>query len=141
MGKYPKKLVAVLNENLPTGIAMNVLAHMSIGLGASAENKGELRLVDYVDADGNSHPNLSELPFIILKAKDPAQLRALRAELVKKNVYFVDFPDYVQKSIGTFDSPEKSRQFKEENIEYYGIAMFDDWDTVSGLTRSFSLWR
>ncbi|OIP76904.1 MAG: hypothetical protein AUK09_00755 [Parcubacteria group bacterium CG2_30_36_38] len=140
MEKYQKKLVAVLNKQIEVGTVMNVLAHMAVGLGASVENKDELRLIDYVDADGNSHANISELPFIILKAENSNQLRELRKELIKRNVHFVDFPDFI-KSIGTFESPEKSRQVKEENIEYYGIAIFDDWDIVTELTKKFSLWK
>jgi len=139
MEKYPKKIVAVLNEKIETGAAMNALAQMAIGLGASIKDKEELRLVDYADADGNSHANISELPFIILKANSN-QLRALRIELVGKSVKFVDFPGFI-KSIGTFESPEKSKTIREEEIEYYGIAMFDDWDTVTGLTKKLSLWR
>jgi len=129
-----------LNKQIEVGTVMNVLAHMAVGLGASVENKDELRLIDYVDADGNSHANISELPFIILKAENSNQLRELRKELIKRNVHFVDFPDFI-KSIGTFESPEKSRQVKEENIEYYGIAIFDDWDIVTELTKKFSLWK
>lgn len=129
-----------MNKQIEVGTVMNVLAHMAVGLGASVENKDELRLIDYVDADGNSHANISELPFIILKAENSNQLRELRKELIKRNVHFVDFPDFI-KSIGTFESPEKSRQVKEENIEYYGIAIFDDWDIVTELTKKFSLWK
>jgi len=140
MEKYPKKLVAILNEKIGVGVVMNVLAHMAVGLGASVENKDELRLIDYVDADGNSHANISELPFIILKAKDPEELKELRKELISKNVHFVDFPGFIN-SIGTFESPEKSRQFKGKSIEYYGIVMYGDWDIVTELTRKFSLWR
>lgn len=138
MEKYSKKIVAVLNEKIETGVAMNALAQMAIGLGASIEDKDELRLVDYADADGNSHANISELPFIILKA-NPNQLRALRSELMNKHVKFVDFPDFIR-SIGTFESPEKSKTFKEAEIEYYGIVMFDDWDTVTNMTKKLSLW-
>ena len=140
MEKYQKKLVAVLNKQIEVGTVMNVLAHMAVGLGASVENKDELRLIDYVDADGNSHANISELPFIILKAENSNQLRELRKELIKRNVHFVDFPGFIN-SIGTFESPEKSRQFKGKSIEYYGIVMYGDWDIVTELTRKFSLWR
>ena len=61
------KLVAVLNEKIELGIVMNGLAHMCIGFGAEI-GKERLRLTDYVDADGGSHPNISEMPFMILKA-------------------------------------------------------------------------
>ena len=118
---------------------MNALAHMAIGLGASIENKQDLKLVDYVDGDGNSHPNISELPFIILKSSGQG-LKDLRKDLAKEGINFLDFPDFIN-SIGTFESPEKSREFKEENSEYYGIVMFDDWDAVTEKTRKFSLWR
>lgn len=137
--KYTKKLVAVLNEKIEIGILMNALAQMAVGLGASIEGKGELRLFDYVDADGNSHAHLSELPFIILRGNSN-KIRELRRTLTKMNVHFVDFPDFVR-SIGTFEDPSKSREFKEADIQYYGIVMFGDWDTVTGLTRKFSLWR
>lgn len=140
MSKYSKKLVAVLNEKVEPGVVMNTLAHMAVGLGASIEEKDELRLIDYADADGNSHANISELPFIVLRAKNSNRLRELRKKLVERGVHFVDFPGFVQE-IGTFEDPEKSRQMKEEDIEYYGIAMFGDWDTVTELTKKFSLWK
>ena len=66
MAQFSKKLVAVLNEKTETGKSLNALAHMAIGLGAGIQNKEELRLMDYIDADGGKHPNISEIPFIIL---------------------------------------------------------------------------
>ena len=139
MEKYTKKLVAVLNEKVEIGTLMNALAHMSVGLGASIEDKDGLRLVDYTDGDGKSHTNLSELPFIILRGSSN-KMKALREELIAKKVQFVDFPDFVG-SMGTFDNPLKSRKFKEPDIKYYGITMYGDWDVVSELTRKFSLWK
>ena len=139
MEKYKKKIVAVLNGRVEIGAVMNALAHMSIGLGASIQNKEDLHLVDYRDGDNNSHPNLSELPFIICNAKD-SSIKKLRKILVEKKVNFVDFPNYVN-SIGTFDYPSKSQEFKEENITYYGIVIFDDWDLVTELTKKYTLWK
>lgn len=46
MHKYSKKLAVVLNEKVKLGDVMNALAHMALGLGASAKNKDELRLID-----------------------------------------------------------------------------------------------
>lgn len=141
MEKYPHKLVAVLNGSTGgMGIIMNALAHMALGLGASVEDKSGFRFVDYTDGDGNSHANISELPFIILKTKNPEELKELRKVLISRNVRFVDFPGFIN-SIGTFENPEKSRQFKGEGVEYYGIVMYGDWDIVTELTRKFSLWR
>jgi hypothetical protein len=112
MQKYSHKLVAVLNGNVGGGIVMNALAHMALGLGASIEDKTGFR----------------------------EELKELRKELISKNVSFVDFPGFIN-SIGTFESSEKSKLFKGESVEYYGIVMYGDWDIVTELTRKFSLWR
>lgn len=138
--KYHKKLVAVLNGRIEISDAMSALAHMAVGLGATISDKNELRLTDYADADGNSHANISELPFIILKAKNSNQLRTLRMTLIGKNVEYVDFTNAI-KLVGTFDNPRKSREIREADLEYFGIAIFDDWDTVTEMTKRFSLWR
>ena len=36
---------------------------------------------------------------------------------------------------------ERSKQTKEADLEYYGIAIFGDWEKVSELTKKFSVWR
>ena len=90
MGEFSNKLVAVLNEKADIGVAMNALAHMVVGLGASVKKKEELRLTDYTDADGNSHANISEIPFMVLKARNSNQLRQLRQALIENNIQFVD---------------------------------------------------
>ena len=59
---FQNKLVAVLNKSIEPGKVINALAHMCIGLG-SAIGQTDLRLTDYQDADGSSHP-LSSKYFI-----------------------------------------------------------------------------
>jgi len=44
MGEFSNKLIAILNEKLEVGVALNALAHMVVGLGASVEKKEDLRL-------------------------------------------------------------------------------------------------
>lgn len=119
---------------------MNSLAHMVVGLGASVENKEKLRLTNYADADGNNHANISEIPFMVLKARNSNQLRILRQSLIENNIKFVDFTDTM--TIGTYQEQiDKSKQTKEADLKYYGIAIFGDWDIVSQLTKKFSLFK
>ena len=91
MEEFANKLVAVLNEKVSVGVAMNALAHMTVGLGTSIDSKNELRLANYVDADGNSHSNVSEIPFMVLQARNSNQLRQLRLALIEKNIKFFSF--------------------------------------------------
>jgi hypothetical protein len=136
--QFKNKLVAVLNKSADTGKAMNALAHMCIGLG-SIIGKTELRLTDYKDADGGSHPFISELPFIVL-SENSNKIRKLRTEAIANNILFNDFTDTM--TIGTYQEQiERTLQVKDENLIYYGIVLFGDWEKVTELTRKCSLWR
>lgn len=138
MKPFTNKLVAVVNEKIENGVLMNALAHMCIGFGASLGMES-LRLSKYVDADGGVHPNISEMPFIILKTNSN-KIRTLRKEATAHGIHFVDFTNTM--TIGTYiEQIEKTKQTKEEELVYYGIVLFGDWDKVSELTRKFSLMK
>lgn len=135
---FTNKLVAVMNEKIEPGVIMNALAHMCIGFGSTI-GTGPLRLTNYVDADGGSHPSISEMPFMILKANSN-KIRALRQACIEQGIQFVDFTNTM--TIGTYlEQIERTKQTKEEELIYYGIVLFGNWDKVSELTRKFSLWK
>lgn len=79
-----KKLVAVISDKLEAGVAMNALAHMSLGVGALL-GQGEALMCDYQDADGISHPAISAYPFIILKGR-PNKIREAAALAKAQNI-------------------------------------------------------
>ncbi|WP_058533761.1 DUF2000 domain-containing protein [Legionella saoudiensis] len=135
---FKNKLVVVLNKRIEPGKVMNALAHMCIGLGAVIGEK-ELRLTDYRDADGGSHPYISEIPFIIL-CENSNKIRTLRQNALAKNVLFNDFTDTM--TVGTYQEQiARTAQVKENDLIYYGIVLFGDWEVVTELTRKCSLWR
>ena len=135
---FSNKLVAVMNEKIESGIIMNALAHMCIGFGSEI-GKDSLRLCNYIDADGKSHPSISEMPFMILKANSN-KIKGLRQAAIESGIKFVDFTNTM--TIGTYlEQIERTLQTKEEDLIYYGIVLFGDWDKVSELTRKFSLWK
>lgn len=135
---FEHKLVAVLNEKIESGVIMNALAHMCIGFGADI-GKELLRLSNYVDANGGTHPHISEMPFMILKANSN-KLRALRLAAQTAGIPSVDFTDTM--TIGTYlEQLDRTKQTKEEELIYYGVVLFGKWEKVSELTKKFSLWK
>ena len=111
---------------------------MCIGFGADI-GKEPLRLANYKDADGGDHPSISEMPFMILKANSN-KIRSLRNEAPRHGIKFVDFTDTM--TIGTYlEQIERTSKTKDEQLVYYGIVLFGEWDKVSELTRKFSLWK
>jgi hypothetical protein len=138
MNKFDNKLVAVLNEKIEPGVIMNALAHMCIGFGADI-GKDSLRLTNYVDADGISHPNISEMPFMILKANSN-KIKALKAAAREAGIHCVDFIDTM--TTGSYEEQlERTKQKTDDELVYYGIVLFGDWDKVTEFTRKFSLWK
>lgn len=134
------KFVAVLNEKVPAGSLMNALAHMAAGLVGGSPNVSEMRFDDYVDKDGNHHRSISDHPFIILKADNSNQIRNLRKDLIAAGANFVDFTSTM--TVGTYaDQKERTGQTAEVDLEYYGVCAFGDKETLSELTKRFSLWR
>lgn len=135
---FENKLVAVMNEKIEPGVIMNALAHMCIGFGSEI-GKEPLRLTNYIDADEGSHPSISEMPFMILKANSN-KIRALRQAAQQAGIKFVDFTDTM--TIGSYvEQLERTKQVKEADLIYYGIVLFGSWDKISELTRKFSLWK
>lgn len=135
---FTHKLTAVMNEKIEPGVAMNALAHMSLGFGAHL-SKERLRLSNYVDQDGNEHPNISEMPFMILKANSN-KIRNLRLACLEAKIDFVVFTDTM--TCGTYvEQLQRTKETKEESLIYYGIVLFGPWDQVTELTRKFSLWK
>jgi len=136
---FEKKLVAVLNKRIDAGRAMNALAHMALGLGGSVKNKEELRLQDYTDADGGKHPQISDIPFIVLRGGS-GQIRNLRKAAIENGFTFTNFTDTM---IGEtyVEQHHNTQKTKEEDSEYFGICIFGDLEKISELTKNFSLWR
>jgi hypothetical protein len=138
MAEYKNKLVAVMNEKIEPGKIMNAIAHMCIGFGA-ALGREPLCLVDYKDADGGSHPNISEMPFIILKANSN-KIRQLRIQAKEQGIQFSDFTDTM--TMGTSEEQvARTAMTKELDLIYFGIVLFGEWDKVTTLTKKFSLWK
>ncbi len=127
-----------MNEKIETGVIMNALAHMCIGFGSEI-GKEPLRLTNYIDGDEGSHPSISEMPFMILKANSN-KIRTLRQAALQAGIKCVDFTDTM--TIESYiEQLERTKQTKEADLIYYGIVLFGSWDKVSELTRKFSLWK
>lgn len=134
------KFVAVLNKKIPAGNLMNALGHITAGFAAAYPDQAALRFDDYVDADGNSHPHVSDNPFIILQADNSNKIRTFRQTLSDNGLPFVDFTGTMTE--GTYaDQQERTKRTPEAELEYYAIVTFGEIEQLNALTKKFSLWR
>lgn len=138
MMNFENKLVAILNKDIEPGVVLNALAHMSIGLGAEV-GKSPLRLNDYKDAKGNIYPNISQIPFIILRGKSGEIRKTIEKAKDLKVLHGVFLNTMTG---GTYlDQLSRTAESQEEALTYYGCVLFGEWAVVSEMTRKFSLWR
>ncbi len=76
VGLLSHKAIIALTKNTAIHDLLNYVAINSLRVGSKADFVS-LRLLDFVDADGGHHPNISYHPFPILKAKSQTKLQAL----------------------------------------------------------------
>jgi hypothetical protein len=138
------KIVAVLNKELESGVAMNAAAHMALGLAARAGVEAPalaeaMIFQEYKDANGKLYPFISGLSLIVLrgKANDIRKFHAACEENKIMNTVFLK-----EMTGDTFrEQLERLAATPTEAVGYYGVCAIADRDVLDPLTKRFSLWR
>ena len=136
---FQNKLVAVVNKQIEMGVAMNALAHMCLGFGAHMGVE-ELHLMDYENADGFIYPNISKMPFIILREKNSNKIANLLMKAKEAGIQYSVFTNTMTE--GTWeDQKARTLATKPEEIIFYGIVLYGPKEIVTEMTKKRSLWR
>ncbi|WP_104401173.1 DUF2000 domain-containing protein [Vibrio penaeicida] len=136
---HQKRFVAVLSKKIDTGRALNVLGHLSVAVSNLLE-EGEAQFVDYVDNNGNIHPSISHYPFIILKADNSNKLRKLKETAIENKIRVADFTDTMIEG-GSEAQQQRTKNTLESDLEYLGVCLFGDTETIQSITKKFSLYK
>lgn len=136
---FQNKLVAVVNKQIETGVVMNAVAHMCLGFGAHMGST-DLHLMDFKNADGFIYPNISKMPFIILREKNSSKIANLLLKAKESGIQYSAFTNTMTE--GTWEDQEKrTLASKEEEIIFYGLVLFGPQEIVTELTKKLSLYR
>src|SRR5579863_9834546 len=119
---FETKLVAVVNKQIEQGVAINALAHMCLGFGAHMGG-ATLHLMDYQNADGCVYPNISKMPFIILREKNSNKIRELLAKAQEAGIQYSVFTNTMTEGDWE-DQKARTLAAKPEEIVFYGIVLF-----------------
>jgi len=134
------RFVAVLNKKGELGRLMNALGHMTAGLAGGHHDSETFSFLQYQDADGTIHPNISHFPFIVLRADNSNQIRTLRNELIAQSLPFSDFTTTM--TIGSSqEQQDATKSTPEAELEYLGVCTFADTETLKTLTKRFQLFK
>jgi hypothetical protein len=138
------KIVTLLEKNLPSGVALNVSAHMGLGLAADAAANAPSTLAamnfqQYRDGDGFSYPFISALPLIVLRAK-AGEIRWFHDECHRYKLLNIAFVSDM--TGGTYlEQMERLSKRPRSEVAYFGVCAIGDRAILDPLTRKFSLWK
>ena len=133
------KFVAVLNKAHDVSRLLSALGHVSGGLAGNSGLADKMKFVTYVDRSGETYPNISEWPFVVLRGKG-SHIKRFREELIAKQMKYACYLDTMLSGGSEVQQAETKRKSSEE-LEILALATFGDAAALDPLTRRFSVWR
>ena len=135
-----KRFVAILSKKAETGRLMNALGQMAAGLVGGHGLDSEGTFLDYQDRDGSVHSPISHFPFIVLSADNSSQLSKVIEQAKELGIPYNFFTDTMTIG-GSEPQREATRTKSAAELEYWGVCLFGEAETLKPLTKKFSLFR
>jgi hypothetical protein len=134
-----EKCAIVIDDALPTGLAMNAAAVLALSIG---DAYGESALgPDVKDRDGQVHYAITEVPLPILKADTQALRGIVTKALAEPDVFLVDFTSTAQAARNYGAYVEAMEATAAEEHVYVGVAVVGAKKAVQKLSGSLPLYR
>lgn len=136
---FSKRIVVVMNKELPTWQALNTLGHISAYMGNKMDqafDTGEF----FVTKDNEKFPRNTQYPIIAVSAKS-GQLQNLLEKVKASGLLYHAF---IREMIETTNDKEIETTLGSKNsseIELLGIGIFGTNEEVEKLTKNYSVWK
>lgn len=134
-----KKIVAIISDNLPTGLALNSLGHLAFSAGRYS-NQDMMGKEKIKDADGNLHTGILKYPFIVLKAKSE-EIKSILIKARDKNLLIADYPQEMFDTGPDEELVEALSKAKEPNIQYHALLLAGNAIDIKNLTGHLKLYK
>jgi hypothetical protein len=135
-----KKIVGIIASNVEPAIALNVIGHLGVSIGAYAD-KEMMGQATIKDKSGINHLGISKYPFIITKVKIGKLKQTIEAAKQNPEILVVDYSKEVLTTWHDDELVKALGEKEEKDIEYLGAALYGNSDAINALTGKFSLWR
>ncbi|WP_223297606.1 DUF2000 domain-containing protein [Catenulispora acidiphila] len=134
-----EKCAIVIDDALPTGLAMNAAAVLALSIG---DAYGESALgPDVKDRDGQVHQAITEVPLPILKADAQVLHSIVTKALAEPDVFLVDFTSAAQAARDYGSYMQSMEVTGSQDHVYVGVAVVGAKKAVQRLSGSLPLYR
>jgi hypothetical protein len=132
------KMVLVIADEAPVGVALNTAALLGVALGHHHE---EVVGADTVDGSGGVHTGMCAHPIPVLRAAGE-RLQELRTQAVARDGVTVHDMNQVAQRSRTYDQMSATISgTKAEDLEYLGLALYGPRAAIDSLTGALALYR
>lgn len=135
-----KRIIAIISEDLPKGLAANVLGHMAFSAGHYSDDSWMGRK-SHIDADGSIHVGISKYPFIVLGANKEKIKTIVEEAKDLANVLVVDYP---QEMFDTGHDDELSKSLikaTENKLTYHAVLLVGESNILKNLAQGLELYK
>ncbi len=136
---FANRIVIVVNNDLESWKVLNTVSHISAYLGHKLEDRFDTG--EYFESkDGVTYPRNSQYPIVVLTAK-PGQMANFMQKVRESGLLHHGF---IKEMIETTNDSEIEQILAnkiETDIEYLGVGVFGDNETLKKLTNKFSLYK
>lgn len=136
-----RKVVAVLANTLTPGLALNVLGHLAISLGAHCEDDALMGTTKLSDAAGVVHRGISKYPVIVTKVKPSTVRKSIEQARQNARLFLADYPKQMLETGHDDELAAAVASTNEKDMEYLGAIIYGPAEDVDQITRKYSLWR
>ena len=134
-----KKIVAIISDKLPIGLALNALGHLAFSAGRYSDQlmMGQEKIKD---ADGNVHVGISKYPFIALKATEE-EIKSIIKTAKEKGILVVDYPQEMFDTGPDEELVAALSKAKESATKYHAAVLVGRSEALKPLTGHLKLYK
>lgn len=135
-----RKTVVLLSSKIQPAVALNVVGHLCIAIGAYSSDglMGQRRITDASDVE---HSGISRYPVIVLKTRPVKLRKALNAARETNTLFVADYPSAMLDTAHDNELVAAIEATAEPDFEYFGLAATGPAEDMDRIFGEHSLWR
>lgn len=135
-----KRIIAVIDKDLPVGLAMNALGHLAFSAGNKTDNSWQGK-EEIIDSDNFIHKGISKYPFIALKASKDEIKYIIHEARKKPGILMIDFTKEMFDTDTDDSLVNELKKAKESLIQYQAVILAGSSKILKTLTGHLKLYK